>query len=439
MAQLNLVTVFSASESDSEVLNEEMIDLEKVVEHMETELNKAKRRIAGIQLKQRSMKKKQALTKRGMTKSNSTSKIPKLETDAEEEGRDRSAKSPRDTPGSAPSGRGGGARDRAAAATAGAQEDEELRAREKKAAQDRDIAEMQQGQAERQSVERSAGSRRALEDENERGEVYLRGREEGARKFAEREAERAQRGVATAPSGQDDKGGGKGFKGGFVPHTGNPSYGQFRFVPREFREAMAPCLVKSMPDEEKFNVADSFHLGLREFSVHAEARRPDLGSQFNEGFEVTDLDVAIYLVNPSRGNSRTTYEDAVGSRYFQQLRAKFNKIAELRDGLQQLSLVPASPGRLHLVVDQFDGKNLEKTSGIIIRRVGCPSFNCGYRSEIEWLPRVLTANGLFGVGTYAVVATKLQYRYLEGNSDIKEAVFIGELWVTLASRDLAEV
>ena len=101
--------------------------------------------------------------------------------------------------------------------------------------------------------------------------------------------------------------------------------------------------------------------------------------------------------------------------------------------------MPALPGRLPLVVDQFDGKSLETTSGIIIRRVGCPAFNCGYRNEIECMPKLLTANGMFGVGTYAVVATKLQYRYIGDNADIKEAVFIGELWVTLASRDLAEV
>ena len=52
---------------------------------------------------------------------------------------------------------------------------------------------------------------------------------------------------------------------------------------------------------------------------------------------------------------------------------------------------------------------------------------------------MLTANGLFAIGSYAVVATKLQYRYLGEDSGIGEAVFIGKMWMTLASRDLAKV
>ena len=148
-------------------------------------------------------------------------------------------------------------------------------------------------------------------------------------------------------------------------------------------------------------------------------------------------------MNPSRGNSRYTYEDVGNERYFQQLRAKFNGLCDLKDGVEFLHLVPHSPQRLGTVVDAYNGKDLSLTSGIIVRRVGCPSFGCGFRNEIEWLPRVLTANGLFGVGTYGVVATKLQYRYLEDHDerdrDIGEACFIGEMWITLANRNLAQI
>ena len=166
---------------------------------------------------------------------------------------------------------------------------------------------------------------------------------------------------------------------------------------------------------------------------------PDLRAQINEGLEVTDLDIAIYLVNPSKGNSRTTYEDVEGNKYFQQLRAKYNVVDKLRVGVEFLSLVPTTAGRLNIVVDQYGGRDPATTSGIMIRRVGCPAFNCAYRNEIEWMPRLLTANGMFPIGTYAVVATKLQYRYPGCDTGVKEAVFIGELWITLASRDLAEI
>ena len=267
------------------------------------------------------------------------------------------------------------------------------------------------------------------------------------RKYAERQDVREQR--AREGPGRDEglegfKGSGKmarEYRGPTGPHQGPPflSDRELREVPREFRDSKAPSLEQGMSTEERFRIADQFHLGLREHNPLVEARRPNLGQAFLDGDEATDLDIAIYLANPSRGDSRTTYEDVARGRYFQMLRARFNSVDDLRGGLAYLNLAPSSPQRLHLIVDQFNGKDPSETSGIIVRKIGCTSFGCGFRNEIEWLPRVLTANGLFGIGTYAVVASKLQYRYLAEENGVGEAVFIGDMWPTLASRDLAKV
>ena len=82
MVSLNLVTVFSASESDSDELEEKTVDQEKVVEAIEEQLLKAKRRLASLQLRQRSKKKEKQRSKRdsqGLSKSASHSKMPKVE------------------------------------------------------------------------------------------------------------------------------------------------------------------------------------------------------------------------------------------------------------------------------------------------------------------------------------------------------------------------
>ena len=453
MASLNLMYVHTDSENDSVELTEKATTQELHIEKLEEDLTKAKRKLLGIQIKQRE-KRKAAKAKRSLTKSNSNSKMPLTDVGV-------SAASSRARSSAAAS-----ASSQSSRAPSPMSDTESTKEATKKA----DIEEMQQRQAkvkaekdEEASVRRSEGGRRALDEENKRSEVLLRGREDGARRFQQREAEREQRGASST-----DGGAAKGFKGGlsnalnsepqsdararardsgFTDTGAGKGFGmrssrfgaQMGFAPREFRDSRAPMLTREMDDVEKMNVADSFHLGLREWSANVEARRPDLGAIHKEGIAVTDLDIAVYLANPSKGNSRTTYEDVEGSKYFQQLRAKYNVIDKLRVGVEFLSLVPTSPARLNLVVDQFGGRDKGTTSGIMIRRVGCPAFNCGYQNELNWMPRLLTANGIFGVGTYAVVATKVQYRYPGPDTGVKEAVFIGELWITLASRDLAEV
>ena len=170
-----------------------------------------------------------------------------------------------------------------------------------------------------------------------------------------------------------------------------------------------------------------------------EARRPDLASVHADGKVISRLEVNRYLVNPSQGNSRYNWEDKGDERSFMQLRSHYNKASDLEIGIEFLHLVPDGPQKkMTEVIDIYKGKSTDTTSGIIVKKVGCPSFGCGYHNEVEWAPIVLTARGLFPIGTYGVVCSRYNYQYLEGG-DIGEGCFIGEMWVTLANRGLAEI
>ena len=112
--------------------------------------------------------------------------------------------------------------------------------------------------------------------------------------------------------------------------------------------------------------------------------------------------------------------------------------ADLELGLKDMDLIPMSPQRLGHVIDAYDGHDTGTTSGILVRKIGNPQFKCGFRNELNWVPQVLTLGGRFPVGHFGIVATKFNYKNPK-LSTAREAVFIGEMWITLANRRLAEL
>ena len=273
---------------------------------------------------------------------------------------------------------------------------------------------------EEESRKRSVSGKRALDTANAEGALHDQTRLNSQRRYAEREEAREAR--RQSPPSDIGKGRGK---------PAPPS------LPREFQSGRAPALQQGMTEEEEIRVIEQFHLGLRGHNPHVEGRRPDLGAAYKDGQVITKLDVYRYLVNPSKGNSRYTIEDKEGDRFLMELRAHFNKEKDLVSGLAFLQMIPSSPQYLGNVIDTYNGKDTSTTSGILVRRIGSPPFGCGFTNEVEWAPEVLTCLGRFPIGHHGVVAARYSYKYL--TEDIaNEACFIGEMWITLTSRDLAE-
>ena len=73
-----------------------------------------------------------------------------------------------------------------------------------------------------------------------------------------------------------------------------------------------------------------------------------------------------------------------------ELKACFNKARHLAEGIEFLHMVPSACQSLGTVFATYNGKNTSETSGLIVRRIGCPTFECGYKNEVEWAPELLT-------------------------------------------------
>ena len=193
-----------------------------------------------------------------------------------------------------------------------------------------------------------------------------------------------------------------------------------------------------MCEEEEIEILGLFMEGLRELNPQVEMRKPDIAEMIRSGSCFTTLDIWRYLVNPARNNSGYTWEDGGDGVHFQELRLHYNKVDDLVRGLPHIGLIPRFPQRLGTTIDRYNGHSADTTSGILIRRIGCPAFGCGFANEIEWVPAVFTLGGRFPVGHFGIVATRVQYK-MTNASIAKEAIFIGEMWVTLANRQLAEL
>ena len=194
--------------------------------------------------------------------------------------------------------------------------------------------------------------------------------------------------------------------------------------------------------QEEMNILTGFVTGLREINVRNEARMLDMYGLYQECHrnheEVEDIVIYRHLINPARNNSRYAWQDHGRDIYFQAMRSRFNKVDDLREGLQFLNIIPSAPQKLSFTLNEYEPRDTGSTSNILIRNIGCPLYGTPNSNEMDWVPNLLTLKGWFPVANYGVVATKLTYVYPRPHIS-NEAVFSGEIYITLANRELAEL
>ena len=318
------------------------------------------------------------------------------------------------------------------------------RARLKKESDDKAIAEMQEEQrlrnqerSQRESAERSGGGAHSLDQANARAEELDKVRLENENRFHQRESRRAE---GSGNKGGMTKGGGKGkdadYKGGHKGYTRRMPPPRTP-LPSEPNEVTTESVRSDMDNDDLIDIATIFDGGYRRRNPSVEEKFLDIAEVYRTHGSVTLSDVYLHLYNPGRGNFAYGWEDNVGDTHFLNQREVWNNAHDLRRGTEYYGMLPREPQKLCDIVDRYNGFNKETTSCLLIRKIGNPSFGLGYRNEEDWAPRILTCLGLFPFGNYAVVASAYTY-YYPSPSIANEACFIGEMRITLASRDLAE-
>ena len=194
--------------------------------------------------------------------------------------------------------------------------------------------------------------------------------------------------------------------------------------------------------QDEMAVLTGFATGLREPNWRNEERMLDMAGLVEDcrrnDERIDDIVIYRHLINPARNNSRYAWQDHGKDVYFQALRSRYNKVDDLRDGLEYINLIPSGPQQLSGVLNDYQSRNTGTTSNILVRKIGCPLYQTPNGNEIDWLPKLLTLQGWFPSANYGVVAIKLTYVYPRPHIS-NEAVFSGEIFVTLANRVLAEL
>ena len=234
-------------------------------------------------------------------------------------------------------------------------------------------------------------------------------------------------------------------KGGGKPYHKGNAKGFHRRVPKRTGPLMLGSLNEATMDpvrddmnyDDLVDVVTVFDKGYRRRNPNVEEKRLDIEEVYHSNGSVSLSDVWLHLYNPARGNYPYGWEDVEGETHFLNMREIWHNADVLQRGTEYYQMIPREAQLLCNVVDRYDGFDIEKTSCLIIRKIGNPSFGLGFNNEEDWAPRILTCLGLFTYGFYGVVASQYVYHYPK-RSIANEACFIGEMRLTLANRDLAE-
>ena len=316
--------------------------------------------------------------------------------------------------------------------------------RVKKERDDKEIAEMQERQRERnqetlqrESAARSEGGQRALDKANERAAQIDHERLENERRFHDRESRRVD--GAAPKSGMtkgESKGKGHDYKGGFKGMQRRLPPSRVAVQPQT-TEVNATGLTPGMSEDDEIDIATIFDQGYRTRNPSVEQRLVHIAEKYRLD-KLLLRDVYLHIYNPARGNFAYGWEDDAGQTHFLTKREDWHNVRDLQRGVEYYHMLPREAQKLHHTVDAFNGFDTASTSCLLIRRIGNPSFGIGYCNEEDWAPWILTCLGLFPFGNYAVVASSYKYYYPESRI-ANEACFIGEMRITLATRDLAEL